>query len=81
MKSAMPWPPGLRPVMKLLQATGLSAGMVVPRVVNLPILASFLKLGARPVSMSALMIFGSRPSRPSTITFFSVVERFGPQAM
>ena len=30
MKSAIVWLPGSVPVMKVLQATGLSAGMVVP---------------------------------------------------
>jgi len=74
MKSAMPCPPGVMPVMKLDHATGLRAGIVVPRGLREPISASFLKLGSRPISMSAPRIFGSRPSRPRTITFLSVDE-------
>ena len=57
------------PVMKLDQATGLNAGMVVAKGRNEPISASFLKFGARPVSIRPLTIVGSRPSKPRTITF------------
>jgi hypothetical protein len=60
--------------MKLDHATGLSAGMVVASCLNEPISANRLKLGARPASMSFFTMNGSRPSRPSTITFLSVDE-------
>jgi hypothetical protein len=48
MKPPMPWPPGVWPVMKLDQAMGLRAGIVVPCAPNVPVSASFLKLRRRP---------------------------------
>jgi len=81
MKSAMPCPPGVIPVMKLDHATGLRAGIVVARGASVPISASFLKLGRRPISISAPRIFGSSPSRPSTMTFLSVDDPRPQEAM
>jgi hypothetical protein len=67
--------------MKLDHATGLRAGMVVPRGWKEPISASFLKLGSRPRSINERTILGSRPSRPRTMTFLSVDEPPPHEAM
>ncbi len=48
MKSKMPWPPASVPVMKSDHATGLCAGMAVPRAEKPPIFARRDRPGSRP---------------------------------
>ena len=51
MKSKMPWVPGLAPLMKVDQATGLCGGMLVRRGEKWPVRDSFAKFGSSPAFM------------------------------
>src|SRR5262245_11422167 len=65
----MPWPPGLVPVAKVDQATGVWAGCVVATRAKPPRSRSRARLGSPPAANRRSTADGSSPSSPTVTTF------------
>ena len=64
----MPCWPGFRPVAKVAQATGDSAGLVVASGLQPPVCASRARWGSSPAASQPPSSTGSIPSAPRTTT-------------
>ena len=68
-KSNTPWYPGVRPVMRLVQAGGVSAGTMVRSLARVPPARKLFRKGITPCAINSSRTVNVAPSHPTSSVF------------